>query len=121
MRGHAISWLIVGADRITANGDVINKIGTYQLAVNAMHHGVRFMVVAPSSSIDMNCEVGEDVELEERDASELLNFAGQRVAAQVDVLNPVFDVTPGELIDAIVTEKGVIERPATASMRAAFG
>lgn len=111
MRGHAISWLIVGADRITANGDVINKIGTYQLAVNAMHHGVRFMVVAPSSSIDMNCEVGEDVELEERDASELLNFAGQRVAAQVDVLNPVFDVTPADLVDAIVTEIGVIERP----------
>ena len=111
MKQHGISWLIVGADRITANGDVINKIGTYQLAANAMHHGVRLMVVAPSSTIDMTCEVGEDVVLEERDASELLDFAGQRVGASVDVLNPVFDVTPADLVDAIVTEMGVIERP----------
>jgi methylthioribose-1-phosphate isomerase len=111
MRGHGISWVIVGADRITANGDVINKIGTYQLAINAMHHGVRFMVVAPSSTIDMTCEVGEDVVLEERDATELLDFAGQRVGARVEVFNPVFDVTPADLVDAIVTETGVIERP----------
>jgi methylthioribose-1-phosphate isomerase len=111
MKQHGISWVIVGADRITANGDVINKIGTYSLAVNAMHHGVRFMVVAPSSSIDMSCEVGEDVVLEERDAGELLDFGGSRVGAQVDVFNPVFDVTPADLVDAIVTEIGVIERP----------
>jgi len=111
MKQHGISWVIVGADRIAANGDVINKIGTYQLAINAMHHGVRFMVVAPSSTIDMACEVGEDTVLEERDASELLNVAGQRVGAQVDVLNPVFDVTPADLVDAIVTEIGVVERP----------
>jgi methylthioribose-1-phosphate isomerase len=111
MKQHGISWVIVGADRITANGDVINKIGTYSLAVNAMHHGVRFMVVAPSSTIDMSCEVGEDVVLEERDAGELLDFGGSRVGAQVDVFNPVFDVTPADLVDAIVTEIGVIERP----------
>lgn len=111
MKQHGISWVIVGADRIAANGDVINKIGTYQLAVNAMHHGVRFMVVAPSSSIDMACEVGEDVQLEERDAEELLSLGGRRVGAQVDVFNPVFDVTPADLVDVIVTETGVVERP----------
>ena len=111
LKQHGISWVIVGADRITANGDVINKIGTYSLAVNAMHHGVRFMVVAPSSTIDMACEVGEDVVLEERDAGELLDFGGRRVGAQVDVFKPVFDVTPADLVDAIVTEIGVIERP----------
>jgi methylthioribose-1-phosphate isomerase len=111
MKVRGVSWVIVGADRITANGDVINKIGTYQLAINAMHHGVRFMVVAPSSTIDMATETGDDVELEERSASELLDVAGQRVAAEVSVYNPVFDVTPADLVDAIVTEKGVIERP----------
>ncbi|MBF7729500.1 S-methyl-5-thioribose-1-phosphate isomerase [Pseudomonas sp. N040] len=111
MKVRGISWVIVGADRIAANGDVINKIGTYQLAVNAMHHGVRFMVVAPSSTIDMGSEAGEDTPLEERAAAELLDIGGQRVAAQVEVFNPVFDVTPADLIDAIVTEKGVVERP----------
>lgn len=111
MKVRGVSWVIVGADRIAANGDVINKIGTYQLAVNAMHHGVRFMVVAPSSTIDMGSETGDDTPLEERDAAELLEVAGQRVAAQVEVFNPVFDVTPADLIDAIVTEKGVVERP----------
>lgn len=116
MKAGDITWVIVGADRITANGDVANKIGTYQLAVNAMHHGVRFMVVAPSSTIDMSLEEGEDIPIEERDSHELLDVAGRRVAADVDALNPVFDVTPADLIDAIVTEKGVIERPDAAKM-----
>lgn len=111
MKVKGISWVIVGADRITANGDVANKIGTYQLAVNAMHHGVRFMVVAPSSTIDMALESGEDILLEERGGDELRVVAGQRVAADVPVTNPVFDVTPADLIDYIVTEKGVVERP----------
>ncbi|WJN61204.1 S-methyl-5-thioribose-1-phosphate isomerase [Pseudomonas sp. SO81] len=116
MKTEGITWVIVGADRITANGDVANKIGTYQLAVNAMHHGVRFMVVAPSSTIDMNLEDGEDIPIEERDSRELLEVAGQRIAADVDAINPVFDVTPADLIDAIVTEKGVVERPDAAKM-----
>ena len=103
--------MIVGADRIAANGDVANKIGTYQLAVNAMHHGVRFMVVAPSSTIDMATEHGDDIVLEERAASELLELGGTRIAGEVDALNPVFDVTPADLIDFIVTEKGVVDRP----------
>ncbi len=116
MKTESITWVIVGADRITANGDVANKIGTYQLAVNAMHHGVRFMVVAPSSTIDMSLEEGEDIPIEERDGRELLEVGGQRIAADVGVVNPVFDVTPADLIDAIVTEKGVVERPDAAKM-----
>jgi methylthioribose-1-phosphate isomerase len=76
-----------------------------------MHHGVRFMVVAPSSTIDMALESGEDILLEERGGDELRVVAGQRVAADVPVTNPVFDVTPADLIDYIVTEKGVVERP----------
>lgn len=111
MKTKGVSWVIVGADRITANGDVANKIGTYQLAVNAMHHGVRFMVVAPSSTIDMSLESGDDIPIEERDGRELLDVGGKRVAAEVEAFNPVFDVTPADLIDAIVTEKGVVERP----------
>ncbi|MGG2397459.1 S-methyl-5-thioribose-1-phosphate isomerase [Pseudomonas sp. SH1-B] len=116
MKTKGITWVIVGADRITANGDVANKIGTYQLAVNAMHHGVRLMVVAPSSTIDMSLESGEDILLEERDGRELLEVAGQRVAADVHAVNPVFDVTPADLVDYIVTEKGVVERPDSAKM-----
>ncbi|MCY1374230.1 Methylthioribose-1-phosphate isomerase [compost metagenome] len=93
-----------------------NKIGTYQLAVCAMHHGVRFMVVAPSSTIDMSLESGDDIPIEERDGRELLEIGGQRVAAEVAAVNPVFDVTPADLIDVIVTERGVVERPDTAKM-----
>jgi methylthioribose-1-phosphate isomerase len=116
MKTKGITWVIVGADRITANGDVANKIGTYQLAVNAMHHGVRFMVVAPSSTIDMTLATGDEIPIEERDGSELLEIAGRRVAAEVEAINPVFDVTPADLIDYLVTEKGVIERPTAAKM-----
>ncbi|WP_341520865.1 S-methyl-5-thioribose-1-phosphate isomerase [Pseudomonas sp. G.S.17] len=116
MRTKGITWVIVGADRITANGDVANKIGTYQLAVAAMHHGVRFMVVAPSSTIDMDTASGEDIVIEEREGRELLEIGGQRVGADVDAFNPVFDVTPADLIDAIVTEKGIVERPDAAKM-----
>ncbi len=116
LKTKGITWVIVGADRIAANGDVANKIGTYQLAVNAMHHGVRFMVVAPSSTIDMALETGEQIHIEERDGSELLEFAGQPVAAAVEALNPVFDVTPGDLIDVLITEKGIVERPDAAKL-----
>lgn len=116
MKDRGITWVIVGADRITANGDVANKIGTYQLAVCAMHHGVRFMVVAPSSTIDMGLEDGDDIPIEERDGRELLDVGGQRIAADVEAYNPVFDVTPADLIDVIVTEKGIVERPDAAKM-----
>lgn len=116
MKTKGITWVIVGADRITANGDVASKIGTYQMAVCAMHHGVRFMVVAPSSTIDMTLACGDDIPLEERDGRELLEIGGQRIAADVEAFNPVFDVTPADLIDVIVTEKGIVERPDTAKM-----
>lgn len=113
MRQGLIRWVIVGADRITANGDVVNKIGTYSLAVNARHHGVKFMVAAPASTIDPDLERGEDVALEFRDARELLDFSGQSVAALgAEAWNPVFDMTPAALIDAIVTENGVVTDPA---------
>lgn len=118
MKSGQITWVIVGADRITANGDVANKIGTYQLAVLAMHHGVRFMVVAPSSTIDMSLANGDDIPIEERSGCELLEVNGQRFAAEVPAFNPVFDVTPADLIDAIVTEKGIVERPNTEKMAA---
>lgn len=116
MKSANLTWVIVGADRIAANGDVINKIGTYALAVLAMHHGLRFMVVAPSSTIDMDLEVGDDAPLEERSAEELLTLGSRSIDAGVPVTNPVFDVTPADLIDVIVTEKGIIERPDAAKM-----
>ena len=122
MRSGAVQWVIVGADRIAANGDTANKIGTYQLAIAARHHGVKFMVVAPSSTVDMATASGDDIEIELRDATELLGLGGQRTVVEgADAWNPVFDVTPAALIDAIVTERGVIERPTTLAMQAMFG
>ncbi|MDR7070736.1 methylthioribose-1-phosphate isomerase [Pseudoxanthomonas japonensis] len=122
MKTGAVQWVIVGADRICANGDTANKIGTYQLAIAARHHGAKFMVVAPSSTVDMATPNGDVIHIEERDPAELLGIGGTRIVAEgVEAWNPVFDVTPASLIDAIVTEKGVIEQPDEARMRAAFG
>jgi methylthioribose-1-phosphate isomerase len=122
MKTGAVQWVIVGADRICANGDTANKIGTYQLAIAARHHGLKFMVVAPSSTVDMETASGDLIEIEERDPGELHGIGGVRIVAEgIKAWNPVFDVTPGELIDAIVTEKGVVEQPTTGKMRAAFG
>jgi methylthioribose-1-phosphate isomerase len=112
MAAGGVTWVIVGSDRIAANGDVANKIGTYGLAVAARHHGVRFMVAAPTSTIDMGTPDGAAIPIEERPADEVLHCAGQRTAADgVGAWNPVFDVTPAALVDAIVTERGVIEHP----------
>lgn len=117
MHGGRVRWVVVGADRITANGDVANKIGTYQLAIAAKFHGVKFMVVAPSSTVDMDTASGAQIEIELREQNELLAYAGQRTVAEgIAAWNPVFDVTPAELIDVIVTERGVIERPDVARM-----
>lgn len=122
MKSGKVQWVVVGADRICANGDVANKIGTYQLAIAAKHHGVRFMVVAPSSTVDMDTANGDLIQIEERDPGELHAVGGSRTVAEgIRAWNPVFDVTGHGLIDAIVTEKGVIERPDAASMRAVFG
>lgn len=116
-----VSWVIVGADRITANGDVANKIGTYSLAVLARYHGVGFMVVAPSSTVDMALESGREIPIEERDGKELRQVRDVPMApASVTVFNPVFDVTPADLIDVIVTEKGVVSRPDKAGMKKLF-
>ncbi len=112
-----VQWVIVGSDRIAANGDVANKIGTYSLAVNARHHGVKFMVVAPSSTVDLDTPHGTDIPIETRDPAEVLQLAGQPIAADgAGAWNPVFDVTPAELVDVIVTERGVVERPTATKM-----
>jgi methylthioribose-1-phosphate isomerase len=122
MKHGEVRWVIVGADRIAANGDTANKIGTYQLAIAAKHHGVKFMVVAPSSTVDMNTPDGGTIEIELRDPIELFSHHGARTVAEgAQAWNPVFDVTPHELIDALVTERGVIERPDREKMRAQFG
>ncbi len=122
MKTGQVQWVIVGADRICANGDVANKIGTYQLAIAARYHGVKCMVVAPSSTVDMATPSGGKIEIEERDPAELLSIGGVRTVADgIDAWNPVFDVTPSELIDAIVTDRGVVERPNRVSMQTFFG
>ena len=109
MKQFGIDAVIVGADRVAANGDVANKIGTYQLAVLAKAHGVLFYVAAPFSSIDFDCANGQTIPIEERDHREMTHTAGVRTAAAgIDCWNPSFDVTPAELITGgIVTEKGV--------------
>jgi len=119
MRQGRVQWVIVGSDRIAANGDVANKIGTYSAAVAARHHGVRFMVVAPFSTVDLTVPDGAAIPIENRDPQELLSCGGRPVApAGVDAWNPVFDITPAELVDAIVTERGVARPPFGPSLAA---
>ena len=112
MKSGQLDWIIVGADRIAANGDVANKIGTYSLAVIAKEHGVKMMVVAPVSTIDFDMESGEGIEIEQRHQNELLADCYINDNSKVSAWNPVFDVTPANLITAIVTEKGVVHHPA---------
>ena len=122
MKSGKVQWLIVGSDRIAANGDVANKIGTYAAAVAARYHGVKVMVVAPVSTVDMQTPSGDAIPIETRPESEVLGLAGQQVAADgARAWNPAFDITPAELVDAIVTEKGVIEHPDQAKMQALMG
>ncbi|MDM8558035.1 S-methyl-5-thioribose-1-phosphate isomerase [Candidatus Parabeggiatoa sp. HSG14] len=114
-----VDWVIVGSDRITANGDVANKIGTYSLAVLARQHGIKFMVVAPTSTVDMNLTEGSQIVIEERAMEEVLTIGGQPIAASgAEAWNPAFDVTPAALVDAIVTEKCVVEQPTLERMAA---
>lgn len=122
MKSGEVQWVVVGADRVAANGDTANKIGTYQLAIAAKHHGVKFMVVAPSTTVDLATPSGDAIEIELRDPAELLGHAGRRTVADgAQAWNPVFDVTPHELIDALVTERSVITQPDAAALRAVFG
>ncbi len=117
-----VDWIIVGSDRIAANGDVANKIGTYSLALVAKAHGVKVMVAAPTSTIDMNCPTGADIPIETRDPEELLSCGDKRVASPgAEAWNPVFDVTPAKLVDAIVTEKGIVLSPDVEKMAAHMG
>jgi methylthioribose-1-phosphate isomerase len=107
-----VDLVVTGADRIAANGDTANKIGTYALAVLARHHGVPFYVAAPTSTIDPTLASGADIPIEERDAAEVRGVGGRPTApAATPVYNPAFDVTPGSLITAIVTERGVFRPP----------
>ncbi len=112
-----LDWVIVGGDRITANGDVANKIGTYMLAILAKYHGVKMMVVAPTSTIDWQLHSGDEIPIEQRPEHEITMINRQQLAPEgVPALNPAFDVTPASLIDAIVTEAGVILSPSTEKM-----
>lgn len=119
LRGGRVNCVIVGTDRTAANGDVANKIGTYPLAVMAHRHGVPFYVAAPLSSIDLECPSGERIPIEERSPREIAEFAGKQVTPKgVNIFNPAFDVTPAELVTAIITERGVACPPYGESLRA---
>ena len=112
MRRGEVDCIIVGADRIVRNGDVANKIGTYSLAVLARAHGIPFYVAAPSSTIDTRLATGDDIPIEQRAADEVTHLAGIQLAPDgVSAAHPAFDVTPHELITAIITEQGVVTPP----------
>ncbi|XP_075050406.1 methylthioribose-1-phosphate isomerase-like [Mixophyes fleayi] len=110
MRERQVNAVVVGADRVVANGDTANKVGTYQLAVIAKYHGIPFYVAAPSTSCDLSLPTGTSIVIEERPSHELTDINGVRVAAPgIQVWNPAFDVTPNELITGIITEHGVFK------------
>ena len=112
MRLGQVDLVVVGADRIAANGDVANKIGTYALAVLAQAHGLPFYVAAPLSTIDFETACGDEIPIEQRAPEEVLHFAGQSIAPEgVEALHPAFDVTPAELVSAVVTERGLVRPP----------
>jgi methylthioribose-1-phosphate isomerase len=109
MRRGEVDAVLVGADRIARNGDVANKVGTYALAVACAHHGVPLLVVAPTTTIDLDAADGDAIPIEERDPQELTVAGGERVAPEgVHARNPAFDVTPAHLVHALVTERGVV-------------
>lgn len=118
MSTDSIACVVVGADRIAANGDVANKIGTYVLAVLAKRHGIPFYVAAPVSTIDPKCRCGSEIPIESRDPSEVTQIGDRQVApAGVRVVNPAFDVTPHSLVTAIITERGILRRPYSGTIR----
>lgn len=127
--GDKIAAIVVGADRVAANGDTANKIGTYSLAILARYHGVKFLVAAPRTTIDLATSSGAGIVIEERAGEEVTRIKGPKLNANgqggkfeegtetiaiaaegIDVWNPAFDVTPAELIDGVVTEVGVVEK-----------
>ncbi len=126
MSGHLMSKgrvqaVVVGSDRIAANGDVANKIGTYMVAVLAKQHDIPFYVAAPLSTVDMNCPTGEEIPIEERNIREITHVQDIQLAPEgISVNNYAFDVTPNEFVTAIITEKGVARAPYTESLREMF-
>jgi methylthioribose-1-phosphate isomerase len=117
MKAGGVGAVVVGADRIAANGDTANKIGTYQIAVLAHEHAVPFYVAAPVSTFDLSISTGDQIPIEERAAEEVTHFCGVRIAPDVAVANPAFDVTPARLISAIICERGVARAPYMDSLR----
>ena len=121
MRCGEIDAVIVGTDRVAANGDVANKIGTYMVAVLAQRHGIPFYVACPLSTIDLSIPDGNAIPIEERAANEVTGFRDCQWAAKgVQVRNPAFDVTPAELVTALITEKGVVRHPNSESLARLF-
>jgi methylthioribose-1-phosphate isomerase len=121
MKQGEIDAVVVGTDRVAANGDVANKIGTYMLAVLAHRHQIPFYVACPLSTIDMSLPHGDAIPIEERNPDEVTGFGGQRWAPEgVKVRNPAFDVTPAELVTALITEKGVVRQPNEAALKKLF-
>src|ERR1700722_12368636 len=117
MKSGSVGAVVVGADRIAANGDTANKIGTYQIAVLAREHGVPFYVAAPVSTFDLSIPNGEHIPIEERSAEEVTHIRGVRIAPDVVAAHPAFDVTPARFISAIICERGVARAPYTESLR----
>ena len=118
MQKGKVDKILVGADRIAANGDTANKIGTYNLAVLAKFHHIPFYVVAPISSFDFRLKSGRDIPIEQRSHDEVRKVFGKQIAPKrVKIYNPAFDVTPHRLISAIVTERGVLRKPYKVSLR----
>jgi methylthioribose-1-phosphate isomerase len=118
MQTGKVDAVVVGCDRVAANGDVANKIGTYTIAVLAKRHGIPFYVAGPTSSIDLNCPSGKEIPIEQRDAKEVSHIFGKALAPKgTKVFNPAFDVTSHDLISAIITEKGVIQPPYQQNIR----
>ena len=111
MRQGRVDLCIVGADRIAANGDVANKIGTYALAVAAKHHGVPFYVAAPSSTVDANTPTGDSIVIEQRAREEISGASAEVVAREANIYNPAFDITPAALVTGIITEAGLVFPP----------
>ncbi len=121
MQKGLIDMVIVGTDRVAANGDVANKIGTMGVAILAKHFGIPFYVASPASTIDLNTATGDDIVIEERSTDEVTHFGLRRTAPEgVKVRNPAFDVTPGELVTAFITDAGVIEPPYDANLARMF-
>ncbi len=121
MKKGRVQAVVVGSDRIAANGDVANKIGTYMVAVLAKQHGIPFYVAAPLSTVDMNCPTGDEIPIEERDTREITHVRDIQLAPEgIDVSNYAFDVTPNEFVTAIITEKGIARAPYTEALKAQF-